>query len=188
MLPRLLAPLSTNDVEEEISIAYTHAVCASARMGFQVTNRHQDNRGVDGLISAYAPFGPNDGYLESVDIGVQLKATKKQPKETETHFSYFLDSVSQYDVLRSDKWGTTRILIVLFLPDDDTTWLHHSHEQLLMRRCAYWVSLLGAAPCGNKSGQTVYLPKAQCLNADNLRSLCSHLSHPQRPRPLYQLP
>ena len=188
MLSRLLAPLSDNDVEEEISIAYMHAVCASARMGFEVAGRHKDNRGVDGLLSAYAPFGPDDGYRESVDIHVQLKATKQQPKQTETHFSYFLDSVSQYDVLKSDKWGTPRILVVMFLPKNIEEWVDHSHERLLLQRCAYWISLLGAAPCGNKSGQTVYLPKAQCLDAANLLSLCSHLSHPERPRPLYQLP
>lgn len=188
MSPRLLAPLSDNDVEEEISIAYTHAVCASARMGFQVANRHKDNRGVDGLISVYAPFGPGDGYLESVDIDVQLKATKQQPKQTDTHFSDFLKPVSQYDVLRADKWGTPRLLIVLFLPDDISEWLLHSHEELLLRRCAYWVSLLGAPPCNNQSGQTIQVPKTQCLNADNLRLLCSQFSHHRSQRPLYQLP
>ena len=157
-------------------------------MAFQVTGRHKDNRGVDGLINAFGPFGPNDGYLESVDIDVQLKATKQQPKQTTTHFSYFLDSVAQYDVLRSDKWGTPRILVVLFLPEKREEWLLHDTNQLLLRRCAYWVSLHQATACSNKSGQTIYLPKKQCLDASNLLALCSRLSHLPRNLPPYQLP
>ena len=182
----LVAPLSNNDVEEELSIAYTHAVCAAARMAFQVTGRHKDNRGVDGIISAYAPFGPNDGYLHAVDIDVQLKATKQQPSQTDTYFSYRIKTVAQYDLLRSDRWGTPRILVVMFLPKDSDDWLSHSPERLLLRRCAYWVSLHQAAPCTNKneSGQTIQLPKAQCLDVPNLRALCSLFSH--RNFPPYQ--
>lgn len=113
----LLSPLTENDVEEELSIAYLHAVCAAAKAGFQAAARTSDNRGIDALIAAWGPFGPNDGILTEVDIKVQLKATKQSPDQTETHFSYFLDSVSQYDVLRSqEKLSTPRILVVMFLP------------------------------------------------------------------------
>ncbi len=153
-----------------------------------LTGRHKDNRGVDGVISAFAPFGQNDGYLHSVDIDVQLKATKQQPAQTETHFSYRIKSVEQYDMLRSDRWGTPRILVVMFLPDNSDSWLSHSPERLLLRRCAYWVSLHQAGPCTNKnqSGQTIHLPKQQCLDVANLRALCSLFSH--RNFPPYQSP
>jgi hypothetical protein len=187
MRSRLVSPLSDNDVEEELSIAYLHAVCAAARMSAQVAGRSKDNRGVDMDISAYGPFGPNDGYLSTVDIDVQLKATKQKPGlKKKTHFSYFLDSVSQYNILRSREWATPRILAVLFLPSDFGDWLGHSHDELLLRRCAYWVSLADAAPCENESGQTIYLPKAQCLNPQGLLTLCSRLSH--RDIPTYELP
>lgn len=183
----LLFSLSNNDVEEELSHAYLAAVCAWARMGVQKADRTKDNRGIDASISAFGPFGPNDGYLSTVNIDVQLKATASTTiAETETHYSYFVDSVSQYDVLRSRSYMTPRILVVLFLPHNFEEWIGHSHEQLLLRRCAYWVSLLGAEPCDNKSGQTVYLPKNQSLSPLGLLDLCSQLSRLETP--IYQLP
>ena len=148
--------------------------------------RLNDNRGVDAHLKAYGPFGPNDGKYKSVDIDIQLKATKKTFAETETHHSFWLDSVSQYNVLRADDHFTPRILVVLFLPPDSKDWLVHSDEELRMKRCAYWVSLLGAADCQNETGQTIYLPKNQCLNTQTLKPLCARLSH--RDVPLYQTP
>lgn len=185
----LISPLNDNDMEEELSIAYLHTACTSARLGMQVGTRTKDNRGVDATINAFGRFGPNDGYLSTVDIDVQLKATVQQPALIKgTHLSYFLKSVSQYDVLRSRGWGTPRILVVLFLPKNMEEWLGHSHEELLLRRCAYWVSLLDANACDNESGQTVYLPKKQCLSPQAMLDLCSSFSHGETKRPVYQLP
>lgn len=175
----ILSPLTPNDIEEELSIAYLHAVCAAAGAGLQCAPRAIDNRGIDAQITAWAPFGAGDGYRHEVDIKVQLKATKQVPVETADHFSYFLDSVPQYDVLRdTQKLSTPRILVVMFLPSVRAEWIDHSHEQLLLRKCAYWVSLRGGAPSVNRTGQTIYLPKKQCLNPQALLSLCSVLSHP----------
>jgi len=187
MFSSLLRPLSDNDVEEQMSLAYLCAVSGVTRMVMTHAVRGNDNRGIDAHIKAYGPFGPNDGHLKAVDIDIQLKATIKQPPlKKGTHFPYHLDSVSQYDTLRSDEWWTPRILVVLFLPPQMDDWLIHSHDELTMRRCAYWVSLLGAPPCRNATGQTIYLPKEQCLNSQTLKPLCSRLSHRNVPR--YQLP
>ncbi|HEX8464292.1 MAG TPA: DUF4365 domain-containing protein [Abditibacterium sp.] len=185
----LISPLNDNDMEEQLSLAYLHMACTSACMGMEPASRTKDNRGVDATINAFGPFGSNDGYLKTVDIDVQLKATIKPPAlKKGTHFSYHLKSVSQYDVLRSRGWFTPRILIVLFLPPNKEQWLSHSHDELLLRRCAYWVSLLDAAACTNGSGQTVYLPKSQCLNRQAMLDLCSSFSHGESKRPTYQLP
>ncbi len=184
--PALLRPLSDNDVEEQMSLAYLCAISGVSRMIVTGATRLNDNRGVDAHVRAYGPFGPNDGALRSVDIDIQLKATKKVFGESDTHHSFFLDSVDQYDVLRSDEWFTPRILVVLFLPPEPDDWLIHSEAELRLRRCAYWVSLLGAASCPNGTGQTIYLPKNQCLNSQTLKPLCSQLS--RRDVPTYQLP
>lgn len=60
---------------------------------------------------------------------------------------------------------------MLFLPPEHPQWLLHSAEQLVLHRCAYWVSLLGAPVSTNDTGQTVYLPETQMLSPMGLLSL-----------------
>lgn len=176
-------PLRDTDVEEQLSIAYLHAVCAHARMCKGDTTRLEDNAGIDAKITAWCPQQGDD--MEEVDIKVQLKATKGVPSETDTHFSYSLKK-EHYDQLRHPRVITPRILTVLFLPPSFDDWMAHSHDQLLLRRCAYWVSLKGAAPSDNASSQTIYLPKDQPLNPQTLQNLALRLA--RRDIPLYQQP
>lgn len=174
------------DIEEQLSIAYVHAVCARAALSWQCKPRLADNNGIDGEITGWPPLGKNDGYLKQADLHVQLKATKQQVKQSATHFSYPMKSVAQYDDLRETNLGTAKILVVLLLPKNSDEWLSHTHEQLLLKKCAYWVSLRGAAPSTNTSGQTVYIPKSQPFNVEEVRELASRLTH--RNFPNYQLP
>jgi hypothetical protein len=62
---------------------------------------------------------------------------------------------------------------VLFLPEDPSQWLVHTEDGLVSKRCAYWVCLRGAAPCDNKTGQTVYIPRPNWLSHDSLRKLAT---------------
>lgn len=179
-------PIRDTDVEEQLSIAYLHAVCAQARMCKGDATRLEDNNGIDVKIVGWPPFGSNDGDKEEVDLKIQLKATKQRPNETATHYSFFLDSVGQYNKLKTEKVGVPRFLVVLFMPENIDDWLTHSHDELRLKRCAYWVSLRGALPSSNSGGQTVYLPKSQPFSPLSLRELASRLSRGDIP--LYQLP
>ena len=189
-----MKPPKDTDIEEQLSIAYIHAVCARAAMCWKEQGRLADNNGIDGHITGWKPFSDTDGYLKQIGLHVQLKATKKKVTETPTHFSYAIDSIRQYDDLRESALGTARILVVLFLPSDSTEWLSHSHERLLLKKCAYWVSLRGAAaitrkPTGKSgvlSGATVYIPKGQPFNVEGIKKLASLLSH--NTPPTYELP
>jgi len=50
-----------------------------------------------------------------------------------------------------------------------------------MRKCAYWVSLRGAEPSRNATGQTVYIPKSQRFDPDGLLDLMAQLSRNEFP-------
>lgn len=163
-----MSPLSPPNIESELSYAYLHAVASKAGMACRQAGRHEDNNGIDAGITAWAPFN-NGGYLTEVDIKVQLKATVAIPADNGTHLSYFLSGVSRYDDLRADTVEVTRILVVLFLPSDPSGWLGQTEDELTMRRCAYWVSLRGAAATTNGTGATVYLPKTQIFSPEELR-------------------
>lgn len=173
-------PLSNNDIESELSYAYLHAVASKAGVGCKIGSRHDDNAGIDAELTGWGPFS---GYRQEIDIKVQLKATvKPSPEHDEQCLSYSLSGISRYDDLRNEAIATPRILVVLFLPSNATEWLTLDDESLVLRKCAYWVSLRGASPSTNKTAQTIYLPKSQRFDPDGLLVLMDQLSQNQIPK------
>lgn len=177
-----MKPLSSNDIEAELSYAYIHAVAAKAGVGCKLGSRHDDNAGIDAELTGWGPF-PNGGYREEIDVKVQLKATVKSPAETDDkYWSYSLSGISRYNDLRSEAISTPRILVVLFLPSRPEEWLTLTDDELILRKCAYWVSLRGAEPSSNTTAQTVYLPKVQRFDPKGLEALMVRLSHNEIPK------
>ena len=166
-----MKPISTNDIESEISYAFLHAVASKAGLGCGIGTRHDDNHGIDATLTAWEVGADKD----EIDIKVQLKAKKGAPINNIGHISYFLRESAanpnkRYNELRAETKSTHRILVVLFLPDDETQWINVTAESLIIKNCAYWVSLRGAAaPAGNGTGQTVYIPETQIFNRENLK-------------------
>jgi hypothetical protein len=173
--------LSPPDIESELSYAYLHAVASKAGMSCRCGNRHEDNSGTDAVLTAWLP--PVDpSTLTEVTINVQLKATVKDPGDDGVNLSYFLSEPKRYHDLRSETVAVPRILVVLFLPHDASEWLHHSPEQLALRRCAYWESLRGAPEITTTSGTTVKLPRTHVFSPEGLTHLTTRLSRRDFPR------
>jgi hypothetical protein len=177
--------LSPPNIESELSYAYLHAVASKAGMACKPGSRHEDNNGIDAIVTAWGPF-LGGGYLTEIDIKIQLKATIQTPADDGTRLSYFLPGVSRYDDLRTETVEIARILVVLFLPTDSNEWLSHTADQLLLRRCAYWESLRGAPATTNATGETVKLPKLQTFTPAALLALATRLS--RRDFPMYPAP
>lgn len=169
-----MCPLSSLNIEAELSYAYLHAIAAHAGVSCEVAGRHDDDAGVDARLTASGPFS-GDGYRCEVDIKVQLKATIKAPARVGDSLAYCLQGIKRYDELRSLNYSTPWVLVVLFLPAERDRWLTHSEDALSLRRCAYWVSLRGAPASKNRTSQTVYLPRSQRFDATSLTSLMSQL-------------
>jgi len=167
--------LSSLDIESELSYVYLNAVASLAGMSCKLGSRHDDNRGIDAMVTAWlSPSEP--AALTEVSFNVQLKATVTTPADDGSHLSYFLKEVSRYNDLRAATIAVPRILVVLFLPSEATDWLAHSVDDLVMRRCAYWVTLRGAPEVMTMSGTTVKLPKAQVLSPEGITALAECLS------------
>ena len=177
-----MKPLSTQNIESELSYAYLHAVAAHAGVGCKVGSRHDDSAGIDAELTGWGPFH-NGGYLQEVSLNVQLKATIRPPSVTTKGLGYNFAGIQQYNDLRTDTVATPRILVVLFLPPEQEKWLEHCSDALTLRNCAYWVSLRGAPPSDNHSSQTIYFPENQFFDTSGLKNLMASLS--RRDIPLY---
>ena len=169
-------PFTQNDIIEQLSYAYLHAVAAASKFACEVVvSRLVDGAGVDARLSWKERLDEASVHTNS-DVRIQLKATTKTPPKENGRFSYYLKDVEKYDELRARSGSFPILLVVLYLPQDEFQWLTLDHGALTARRCAYWVSLWDAPATANRSGVTVYLPEENILTPANLRDLVRRLS------------
>lgn len=62
-----------------------------------------------------------------------------------------------------------RILIVVDVPPDPEVWIVPSTATTALHRCAYWVSLAGAAQTENTGTVTVAIPRSQVFDTEALK-------------------
>ena len=177
----MLTPIPQNDVEADLSYAYLHAVAARAGAVCNLSHRNEDNKGIDATLRVFGPFA-GATYRKSIPFDVQLKATIKTPTDRGAHLSYSFKGKERYDRLREPCEAMPCLLIVLFLPDDDARWVEHSAEGLLLRKCAYWVSLREAPDFTNADNQVIHLPKAQVVTPQSLHAVAARVAVGDFPR------
>lgn len=151
------ALLSDPHRKEGLSCAYVRAVAAVA--GYAVSTPQPDLDGVDIQVRASGHMCPA--------IDIQLKSTTKLSKRGSS-LRYSLKA-RNYNLLVKPSF-TPRVLVVLDLPSDESEWLTIS-DVMILRRCAYWLSLMDREPTRNKSSVTILLPVGNIFNVDTLRDL-----------------
>lgn len=83
--------------------------------------------------------------------------------------------VKNYNDLRGETL-VPRALVVLHLPADSRNWLEQTEDELISRRCAYWVSLQGLPDPDNRQNVTVWLPRKNLFSVENLQAIMERLS------------
>src|SRR5205085_1654536 len=102
-------------------------------------------------------------------IDIQAKSTKNyQTDDTAVRYD---TEVKNYNDLRDPKVGTPRILVVLCMPESESEWCDHTEERLLLRKCAYWMTLKGMPPTPNTKTVRVEIPRANRFNVEALNAL-----------------
>jgi hypothetical protein len=165
--------LTDQNIESELSYAYLHAIASRAGIICEGVGRHTDEAGVDAILRIKGSLAENS-TLTQFTVEVQLKATKQDPIERDGKYSYSL-KIKNYNELRSTKTGVPQLLVVFYLPEDSSSWLDHSEECLVSRRCAYWVSLRGAEAT-NVNAKTIYVARSNLLSAESLLALMTRFS------------
>ena len=154
--------MSPNFIQEQLSWAYVRAVVY--RAGFSLSRPEVDDHGIDGTIASY------DSGLNRVDF--QLKSsTNYAVRDGEIIYDLRAEN---YNRLTADD-GLPQVLILYAMPSDDGLWLSQSDDELCLRKCAYWVSLMGKTKSSNVSTRRVRLPLSNVFNVDGLRGMFDRL-------------
>jgi hypothetical protein len=145
--------MNLNKQKEQFSIACVRAVVAAA--GYNVYKMEIDEDSVDLGIAATAsldlPLRPR--------LDLQLKCTAAEGV-LHDQFIHFPLRIKNYGDL-TNIGLVPQALVVVLVPTEVEEWLTQTEEQLVLRRCGYWLSLLGEPEVDNAESVTVRVPRAQ---------------------------
>jgi Domain of unknown function (DUF4365) len=155
--------------KEEFSKAYVHAVAARNR--FKLGEWTVDDGCLDVTVAAEGTLG--GGKYEAPRVDLQLKCTSRAAV-VKTDFISWPFEREHYDKLIASKI-VPHLLVVLVLPPNEKDWLEHSVDQLILRRCAYWVKMTGMPAIKNQTS-TVRLPRSQVFSPEQLKMILTTIS------------
>jgi Domain of unknown function (DUF4365) len=162
------------DLQSQFSMAYVQAVASTAGYFIQVSDRGLDKDGIDGTVLKRGKFG----MTASPRLDLQVKS--HQGRAHTDPIRYDLD-VKSYNDLRAAGYQVPRILVLVLVPDDVSEWIKHSEEEMALRRCAYWLSLLSAPDTTNISTIRIEIPRAQTFEAKSLKELMRSVAEGRTP-------
>ena len=147
--------LSTNHRKAELSFAYLAALSAFAGYTCQ-RGPEPDQDSIDATLRS------GDSMRSQFDV--QLKSTSV-PVRRQDGLHFRLDRKNYNDLTL--KRQSPLVLVVLELPVEERDWLVCTADHLLLRRCAWWMSVRGREPIDTGS-RVVVIPYAQRLNETSL--------------------
>jgi len=157
--------LSENDIKEELSCAYIHAI--SSICGYTCERDNKDRLGID--LRIHGKGNPRNDELLNCEIAIQAKSTSGDVSIVDGKIKYDL-KVGNYKVLIEEN-SCPSLLVLFVMPEDKGQWLSHSVESLISRKCAYWCSLLGQADTDNIDTIRIDVPIANVLSPSALVEL-----------------
>jgi hypothetical protein len=160
--------LTEENVKEQLSYAYLHAVAAKAELQCTPVDS-VDNDSTDVQLRA-ANFS-DDLVSTSPRFEVQLKATAAvNVADGEDYFPYDLKKKNYEDLRDTDRYMEA-VLVVLIMPDEPERWLQAEQDRLITRYSAYWVDIKGAPQTNNTYSKTIHVPLTNHVTPSCLRRM-----------------
>ncbi len=159
--------MELNQRKELFSKAYVRAVAAVA--GCSVNQPEDDYDSTDLRIKARSI----EGAVSYPQLDLQLKCTSK----------YVLDAdcirypliLKNYNDLRIN-CQIPRILVLVVVPENLADWIQQSEQEMLIKSCAYWVSLRGLPVTQNIKSVTVEFPRSNLFTVKAIESMMQRIS------------
>ncbi len=150
--------------QEALSRAYIQAVTGKLGMSCSFANF---DYGIDVTINDIIEL--NGQYFES-GFRLDVQAKSSVNAKVEKDFVAYALEVKAYETLRVNT-RVPRILVLLVLPPQESEWVDQDEERLILRKCAYWISLKGRGPITNQTRITIRIPRGNLFSVDGLRTI-----------------
>ncbi|GBF80190.1 DUF4365 domain-containing protein [Aphanothece sacrum] len=158
--------MDLNTRKEMFSYAYIEAVSSVAGYSVELKPRAMDNAGID--VTIEVPGEAGGVLFPRIDAQVKCTAAENIRKENCIKFPL---PVKNYKTLIYPNPYVPLILVVVLVPSDINDWLKITEEDILMKKCGYWLSLRGQSPTNNTENITVELPRQNLFTPVSLRNI-----------------
>ncbi|TVR97729.1 MAG: DUF4365 domain-containing protein [Rhodospirillales bacterium] len=156
--------MATTARQEAFGDVFLQAVASVA--GCAVAKPRTDNDSIDWTLSCKLPRRPK--------LDIQMKTTAEPVADGNEPIRYRL-KVKNYTDLTLTELLTPRILVLVILPTSPDDWLTLTAEQVVLKRCAYWVSLAGKPARDNATTVTVTIPRTNLLTPEAVRKMMAKI-------------
>jgi hypothetical protein len=144
--------------------AFLLAVAGAA--GCAVSQRRPDDDSIDWTLSCKLSKRPK--------LDVQMKTTATAD-DSDRVIRYPLKKKNYNDLILTNVLAP-RILVLVTLPTDMEEWFSLTAEQLVLKRCAYWITLAGQPESDNEKSVTVSVPRENLLTAEALQMMMNKIN------------
>lgn len=168
--------MNLNDLKAEFGHAYVRAVAHAAGFFVQEANRAFDNAGVDLTVLRRS----SEGIMSSPRLDLQLKTTAGPLTKDPFPFDLGLKNYNELRV-RAESLQVPRILVVVVVPQEVAAWVSATEDALLLRHCAYWKSLRGAAATENEAAVRVHISRADLFHVPQVQSIMDRIQNGGQP-------
>lgn len=152
--------LLENDIKEHLALAYVYAI--ASRAGCSTELIRVDRNSVDVTVKHVDGTAGPQAVSEGV-IDLQVKAYVHDPPPGPIR--YYLTNEKNFHDLRQVHTLYPKLLVVVLLPTDESSWVSLTEEALVLRRCGYFRSIAGT------EDRTVVFPRENVLDGGALMRL-----------------
>lgn len=154
--------------QEEISICYFSAIAAKSNTTFNINRRDEDSS--DATVTKTILL--SDGTKVFASLFFQIKSVYSKRNyfwNRDGNLVYKLNVKNYRDLITPS--ATPRFLVVMILPENNEDWVNVTIDQMILKKCMYYVSLSGLSPTESQSTVDVVLPKENIFNCNSLENL-----------------
>ncbi|UUN27660.1 DUF4365 domain-containing protein [Streptomyces sp. FIT100] len=159
---------------EMLQDSYLRAVAAAA--GCTMAKPDPDD-GIDWVITHASDLHEADCQI---DLKIQLKSTWTSGPNPANGFVSVNLSNDRLKLLARQKVIVHRILVAMIIPEDIAAWVEATHDIFKLRHCAYWRSVTGEEPSGEKY-TSVRVPTARIFDDKALCEIMERIGKGGRP-------
>ncbi|MGO8224746.1 DUF4365 domain-containing protein [Rhizobium ruizarguesonis] len=168
--------LTKNHAQESLSVAYMHAVAATARV--HMTMGGSFDYGIDGSFDLIDVVDSVDrrGKVRKVHrnarcpISFQLKSSTKW-KIAGDDILWPMESNDYNKLVYEGTHIVPIILILLCLPKSESEWADFSEDALALKKCCYFAVLRGEPIPQHDTTRQIRIPRSDLLNGTKLRDM-----------------
>lgn len=165
-----MASSDLNDPKEQFSYSYVCAVATVAGYICGPATRLEDGLGVDMTIRKFSRVRKRTRSA----LDVQIKCTSVDSTLVNVNnetIKYDLDVDNYIELIKDDENTIPQILVLMLVPPLLEEWISQSHENLIMRKCAYYETFRSHHDTTNKSRIRIPIPKTQIFSPSALKSI-----------------